>query len=231
MNAISHTEQSDVSRDDWVNTLATVMPSAGIAWAPGSHSGRITGKRIVRFAGMAKTKQLIVAPPGSPKSLAIEADMRMKTEDQQAKRMRRQVIDFGYPQPFRGIPKLILDGFNAHYKTYDQDKLQKVATHYRAAHNCLLTLIGNGDWRCDLMLMQALTIAASSATPRVTKGSLKFKVSDRKKELDRLAANNVTRMLWFLQPEAFLPRATSSIASQAVMTNIIDRYHTNNRML
>ncbi|KFA80281.1 hypothetical protein S40288_10266 [Stachybotrys chartarum IBT 40288] len=230
-NAIRHTKQSEISKDDWVSALVTAMASAGIAWAPGSHSGRITGKRVVQFASMAKTTQLIVAPPGSLKRLALEADVRMKTEEQQAKRMRRHVIDFGSQQPFRTIPKLILDGFNEHYKTYDREGSREVANHYQTAHNCLLALIGKGDWRCDLMLTLVLTIAASSATPRVMTRSLQFEVAERKKESDRLAAALVTRMLWFLQPDAFSSRVDSRILPQAEMTKKMEKYFTNNRML
>lgn len=172
-------------------------------WAPGAHHGRLTCTRILQLAGVAKPKQLILAPLGSTKRNAIEAEMRWKTEEQQPKRARRRIIDLGYKLPFQVVPKLILDGFAQHYKTCEQEDTPAVGNHFQAAHSCLISLIAENDWRCDLMLMLALTVASSSVTPKVNKSKLEFEAANRKKEPDRLAAMLVTRMLWFLKPKAF----------------------------
>lgn len=202
-NAIQHTQKSDISGEDWVNGLVTAIASAGITWAPGAHLGRLTCTRILQLAGVAKPRQLILAPLGSIKRNAMEAEMRLRSEEQQPKRARRRTIDFGCKLPFQMVPKLILDGFAQHYKTCEQEDTPAVGNHFQAAHNCLISLVAENDWRCDLMLMLALTVAASSVTPKVNKIKLEFEAAKRKKEPDRLAAMLVTRMLWFLKPKAF----------------------------
>ncbi len=172
----------------------------------------------MQLAGMAKTKQLIAAAPGSLKRLAMEADMRMKTEEQKFKRARRESIDFGCHVPFRKIPKLILDGFNEQYKTCEREGAPMAANHYQTAHCRLLALVGKEDWRCDLMLMLVLTIAASSATPRVMTKKMQFEVAGRKKEPSRVAAALVTRMLWFLEPDSFNEHCGNNILPKKEMT-------------
>ncbi|KAG6979868.1 hypothetical protein FocnCong_v010749 [Fusarium oxysporum f. sp. conglutinans] len=71
---------------------------------------------------------------------------------------------------------------------------QLVLSHYCAAYCCLTDCLE--DPLCDLMLMLTLTITASSATPEV-------RPNTKRRDPALLAANMVTRMLWFLRPEAF----------------------------
>lgn len=218
-NAIQHTKKSDICREDWVNGLVTAIASANITWVPGAHRGRLSCTRILQLAGAVRTKQLITAPRGTVKREAMEAEMRMQLEEGQTKKARRQVIDFGCELPFKAIPRIIQDGFAQHYKTCEQEGTPAAANHYQTAHNCLVRLIGDGDARCDLMLMLALTVAASSATPKMKTKELGFEVAARKKESDRVAAALVTRMLWFLQPDAFpSDKEENGVLSMASMT-------------
>lgn len=224
-NAIQHTKKSDISGEDWVNGLVTAMASADIMWAPGAHLGRLTCTRILQLAGVAKTKQLITAPIGSVKRDAMEAELRLQMEEQQPKKARRHVIDFGCKLPFKAIPKLILDGFNQHYKTCEKEGSPEAANHYQTAYNCLVGMIDKNDWRCDLMLMLALTLAASSVTPKVSTKELEFEAAGRKKESDRQAVMLVTRMLWFLKPSAFPSHNNENgILSKAQMTKKMGKY-------
>ncbi|RKK76702.1 hypothetical protein BFJ68_g18016 [Fusarium oxysporum] len=78
---------------------------------------------------------------------------------------------------------------------------QLVLSHYCAAYCCLTDCLE--DPLCDLMLMLTLTITASSATPEVRPNTKCFNVTTKRRDPALLAANMVTRMLWFLRPEAF----------------------------
>ncbi|KAL7916952.1 hypothetical protein ACQKWADRAFT_325029 [Trichoderma austrokoningii] len=120
------------------------------------------------------------------------------------KRPRRQTIDFGCEIPFTTVPKLIADGFSELDKLFQKGN-KSVLNHYHAAHMCLVDSLG--DYRCDLMLMLALTMAGSSATPQVKEDERCFSASENRKNPALFAANLVTRMLWFLKPSAF-PQGT-----------------------
>ncbi|KAJ6436869.1 MHYT domain signaling protein [Purpureocillium lavendulum] len=174
--AIEHTSEEDVSKEDWITGLTTAMASVGIEWAPGSHRSKLTSKRVVQLAGVAQKTTFIAAPPGSLKRQAMEAENRMIEQEQQPKRARRRIVDFGCEIPFAAIPKLILNGLLKHYKNF-QSRDPRVMTHYHAAHNCLVGCLG--DYRCDLMLMMVLTIAASSVTPVVRRDEQQYGTNNR----------------------------------------------------
>ena len=53
------------------------------------------------------------------------------------------------------------------------------------------------------MLMLALTIASSTVTPFVAVGKDVISEAPKQKNRPMLAVSMVTRMLWFLRPEAF----------------------------
>ncbi|OAA55767.1 hypothetical protein LEL_10981 [Akanthomyces lecanii RCEF 1005] len=122
-------------------------------WAPGVYNGRVTSRHVLQLVGVARTKQLITAPRGSLKQEAIEAKMRMEQEDENLKKARRQVIDFGSEVPFKTVPEFIS--------------------------------------------------TASSATLEVNKETLQFAAFLKRKEPELLVAVMITRMLWFLRPDAF----------------------------
>ncbi|KAF5239888.1 hypothetical protein FOXYS1_15478, partial [Fusarium oxysporum] len=85
------------------------------------------------------------------------------------------------------------------------------------------------DPLCDLMLMLTLTITASSATPEVRPNTKCFNVTTKRRDPALLAANMVTRMLWFLRPEAFpWDKDRDSVLRVSEMTKKIG---VNNRML
>ena len=108
-------------------------------------------------------------------------------------------IDFGCAVPFVTMPPLIRHGFQ---QQINQPKLaSRVRVHYNLALQCLEGCIG--DPRCDLLLMLTLTLCASSARPDVEEGEHLFSIARYKCGPAILAANLVTRILWFLKPEAF----------------------------
>jgi hypothetical protein len=117
------------------------------------------------------------------------------------KRRRRRYIDFGCEIPFKRVPDLVQQGFQE-LTRYNND--EQVLAHYHTAYCCLESSLG--DARCDVMLMLVLAIAASTETPEVRNPGkavqIGFTVGPRR-EPQLLAANMVTRMLWFLKPEAF----------------------------
>lgn len=198
--AIQHTSEDDVSRQDWIAALASAVAAAGIEWVPGSHRGRLTSRRAVKLVGISKPKHFLAGPPGSLKRAAIEAEHRMALEREGPKRPRRQTIDFGCEIPFTTVPKMIADGFSELDKLFQKGN-QSVLNHYHAAHMCLVDSLG--DYRCDLMLMLALTMAGSSVTPQVKEDERCFSAAEKKKSPAMFAANLVTRMLWFLKPTSF----------------------------
>ncbi len=59
-----------------------------------------------------------------------------------------------------------------------------------------------GDPLCDLIILLALTMASSTETPQA-KGKKQGFCTGKRKDPDILAANMVTRMLWYLQPSKF----------------------------
>lgn len=200
-NAIRHTSRDGLSEEDWVSSIVTAVSAADIHWAPGVHNGRVTSRHVLQLVGAARTKQLITAPRGSLKREAMEAEMRMEQEDENLKKARRQVIDFGSEVPFKTVPEFISSGFAKHYKNFASNKA--ITNHFQVAQNCLVRSVAEGDPRSDLMLMLALTMAASSATPEVNKETLQFAAFPKRKEPELLAAVMITRMLWFLRPDAF----------------------------
>jgi hypothetical protein len=136
----------------------------------------------------------VTARPGSLKRAAIEAEYKSKRPVRQP-----LVIDFGCAIPFTTIPSLIEKGFKLLEKGFLKGD-QRVLEHYHFARQCLLDCLG--DPRCDVMLMMALTLASSSVTPAVAVKKRHFEAGPSK-DPSMFAANLVTRMLWFLQPNRF----------------------------
>jgi hypothetical protein len=110
----------------------------------------------------------------------------------------RQVIHFGCSIPFQRIPDVIARGFEKQEKTLINDA--RVMEHYQLARSCLERCLG--DPLCDLLLMIALTFAASSKTPTIRFHTRPFDVG-RQRDPGVLVANLVTRMLWFFRPQDF----------------------------
>jgi hypothetical protein len=189
---------------------------------PGSHRSRITYRRVVRLVGDAPAARAIVARPGSLKRSAMEAEMQT---DRPA---RQQVIDFGIDIPFRQIPKMINDGFRAQAKILAKGN-QKIMEHYHVARNCLESCLG--DPLCDLLLMLVLTVSSSSVTPMVAAKSRRFEAGPRK-DPGLFAAGLVTRMLWFLRPEAFpWGEDDGQVLRVSEMTKKIEHKGVSNRVL
>ncbi|KAJ6437031.1 FAD-dependent urate hydroxylase [Purpureocillium lavendulum] len=109
--------------------------------------------RLSKLAGVAQKTKVIAAPPRSLKRQAMEAENRMIEQEQQ-------------PKGRDGESSTLV-----HYKNF-QSRDPRVMTHYHAAHNCLVGCLG--DYRCDLMLMMVLTIAASSVTPVVRRDEQQY---------------------------------------------------------
>ena len=198
--AIQHTKSEWVRAEQWIDGLATAMATSGIEWMPGSHRGRMTCARVVRLGGAAPYRQVLVARPGSLKRAAMEASQQLEAAEARAKRPRRRVVDFGCKVPFERLPKMVQDGFDRLDRIFEKGD-RGVLDHYQAARNLLERCLG--DPLYDLMMMLTLTMAASTVTPTVAPGERGFSAADKRKEPELLAANMVTRMLWFMRPQSF----------------------------
>src|SRR5512146_960941 len=198
--AILHTSGDVVSADQWVDGLATAMAVSGVEWTPGSHRGKLTCARVIRLGGAVVDTPVLTARPGSLKRAAIEASQQLEAAEGRSKKAKRRVIGFGCKVPFERLPKLVEDGFERLGRIFEKGD-RRILDHYQAARNLLERCLG--DPLYDLMMMLTLTVAASSATPQVAPGSRGFSAAARRKEPELLAANMVTRMLWFMRPQSF----------------------------
>lgn len=197
--AIQHTGADSVSKERWVEGIEMAMQSAGIDWVPGRHRQRLTHTKTVALVGSSPARSVLAARPGSLKRAALEAAEQMLLGPPQ-KRARRQKIDFGCDIPFREIPRLVNEGFVKLGRLFAKGNTN-VLDHYEQARICLSKNLG--DPVCDLMLMMVLTVGASSTTPQVAPGERVFSGAAKRKDPALLAANMVTRMLWFLLPDDF----------------------------
>lgn len=189
--AIQYTAKGLMDKEQWIGALSVAILSNQIECVPGTYQSRLSYRRVVKLVGYTPPALALTARPGSVKRAAIEAENKMKQP------IKRRRIDFGCGIPFTNIPKLVEDGFKQQEKN-KQD--QMVLEHYQAARVCLAGCLG--DPLCDVMLMLALTLASSSVTPTVAPKTQYLSVG-AKKDPGLFAANLVTRMLWFLRPEAF----------------------------
>ena len=198
--AIEDTSTSKMQAEQWIGSIATALLSTGVEWVPGSYGGKLSHLWAVRFVGLAPTPisaSTFTKRPDNLKRAAMEAEARMAANLSGPKRVKRQRIDFGCKIPFERVPNLVQAGFNE-VRQYNKD--QKVLDHYATAYCCLEGCLG--DPLCDVMLILVLTVAASTETPDVKINASTFSAGS-KKEPSLLAANMVTKMLWFLRPNAF----------------------------
>ena len=186
------------------------MLACQIECLPGSYQSRLSYRRVTRLVGSAPSASAMAARPGSLKRAAIEAEHRAKRPS-----LRKSVVDFECAIPFNAIPQLVEDGFRQQetvFKTGNQGILEHYQTaileHYQTARQCLAECLG--DPVCDVMLMSVLTMASSSVTPTVLPKAREFSAGP-KKDNSMFAANLVTRMLWFFQPEYFPWDADSGV--------------------
>jgi hypothetical protein len=216
------TDLGRITKEHWLDGLAAAMEANEIECMPGSHCSRITYRRVVRLIGHTAPIRAIAARPGSLKREAIEAEGRA------ARPAKRQAIDLGCKVPFTSIPAIVDDGFRAQEKIFAKGN-QKILGHYHIARNCLQRSLG--DPLCDVLLMLVLTFSASSVTPTVAAKRHHFEAGPRK-DPGLFAANMVTRMLWFLRPEAF-PWAQDDgmVLRVSEMTQKIEHKGVNNRLL
>jgi hypothetical protein len=177
----------------WVGALSTTILSCSIECVPGSNRGRLTSRRVTQLVGLAPSKRAVTAEPGSLKRAAIEAEERASRPE---KRLR---IDRSMRPPFKTIPNVIREGFAKLDKAYVKGN-QAIRDHYVVAMQCLEECLE--DFRCDVMLMLALTLASSSTTPHIRSDKRQFEAGPKKDSM-MFAANLVTRMLWFLKPDRF----------------------------
>jgi hypothetical protein len=191
--AIRYTAKGVMDNEQWIGALSVAMLSNQIECVPGTYQSRLSYRRVVKLVGYTPPALALTARPGSLKRAAIEAEDRMKQP------IKRRRIDFGCAIPFTNIPKLVEDGFKQQEKNFQKGD-QRVLEHYQAARICLAGCLG--DPVCDVMLMLALTLASSSVTPTVAPKTRHFSVGT-KKDAAMFAANLVTKMLWFLRPQAF----------------------------
>jgi len=189
---------------------------------PGSHCSRITYRRVVKLVGHAAPARAIFARPGSLKRLAIEAQI------QADRPVQRQVINFGSDIPFQQIPPAIEEAFAAQVKVLATGN-QMIMQHYHVARNCLEGCLG--DPLCDLLLMLVLTVSSSSVTPMVRMQGHTFEAGPRK-DPKIFAAGLVTRMLWYLRPNAFpWNKDDGQVLRISEMTKKIEHKGVSNRVL
>lgn len=187
--------KGQIDKDQWVGALAAALELNRIECAPGSNRSIITCRRVVKLSGQMPSSAVVAwARPGSLKRAAIEAEIRA---NQPAKQMR---IDFGCSVPFKSIPLVVKEGFEAQARILRKGD-SRVMEHYQVVQNCLVECLG--DPLCDLLLMIVLTMASSSVTPEVAPKCKGFGVAAKRKTPGTLAVALVTRMLWFLRPDKF----------------------------
>ena len=198
--AMRNTSSSCVSAEQWVDGLATAMATSDIEWMPGSHRGRLTCANVIRLGGVVPHMGVLMARPGSLKRAAIVASQQLETTGARPKKAKRRVIDFGCSVPFKRLPNIVQEGFDKLDRIFVKGD-RRVLDHYQTARNLLEKCLGSPLY--DLMMMLTLTVAASTVTPQVAPGERGFSAAAKRKEPELLAVNMVTRMLWFMQPEAF----------------------------
>ncbi|KAJ9412796.1 hypothetical protein QL093DRAFT_2541532 [Fusarium oxysporum] len=203
---------------------------SGIEWVPGSHRRRLTHQQVVQLVGAAASATVLAARPDSLKRRALEAEARRTVDSVGVKRAKiRPRIDLGCKIPFKQIPDIVERGFTEIRRLFAKGD-QRVLSHYCAAYCCLTDCLE--DPLCDLMLILTLTITASSATPEVRPNTKGFSVTAKRRDPALLAANMVTRMLWFLRPEAFpWDKDQDTVLRVSEMTKKIEHKGVNNRML
>lgn len=226
--AIQHTSVESLTKTHWIDSIAAAMQASGIEWVPGQHRKRLTHKRIIRFVGSTTPTAVLSARPGGLKRAALEAEQRM-LESSARKRLRKRRVDFGCELPFETVPRLIRDGFERLDVLFSKGD-HKVLEHYQLARNVLGGCLG--EPLCDLMLILALTLGASSVTPFVAPKQHSFSAAPHRKDPALLAANMVTRMLWFLKPESFpWDQDDGPILRVSEMTKKIEHKGVSNRVL
>ncbi|KAH7334190.1 hypothetical protein BKA66DRAFT_480077 [Pyrenochaeta sp. MPI-SDFR-AT-0127] len=201
--ALRHTTVKTMSKDQWVGALTVAMLSCRIECMPGSYQSKLSYRRVIRLVGSAPSALAIAARPGSLKRAAIEAEHRAKRPAN-----RRRVIDFGYSIPFNTIPQLIEDGFRQQEQNFRKGN-QSILEHYQVARQCL----------------------GECVTPTIAPKARQFSVGP-KKDSSMFAANLVTRMLWFSQPQCFPWDADAGgVLRVSEMTKKIEHKGVNNRVL
>lgn len=210
--AIQHTSERALTENDWIGVIMRATVDAGIEWMPATWGQKLTSHRVVYLGGAARNRAVILAPAGSLQRAAVEAGQRL-AEVGPSQRATRRVIDLGGSViPFKTIPDRIQAGLEKFVLDQRRTRGTKLTTlnHYQYAMNVLLECLG--DYRCDIILIIALTLAASSEMPcvkaeRVDADSSRihsyFDICTPRKDADMFALSVVTRMLWDLKPASF----------------------------
>ncbi|TQV90188.1 hypothetical protein IF1G_11139 [Cordyceps javanica] len=100
--------------------------------------------------------------------------------------------------------KLLMDQNFEKLKRIEHDILALVSGE--SAQTCLAKHLENNDFHIQLMLMQVLTLASSTQTPEVPSKPVQaqaFAAAKKNRDAGRYAVSLITRMLWFLDPDAF----------------------------
>ncbi len=135
------------------------------------------------------------------------ADLRLAEAEERRRAPRRRKIYFGCELPFTHMPSRITRGFTKIFED-KQIKDSGIKAHYQLAKNCLSKQLDQAepDFRIQLMLISALTLASSTENPGVPLAPAKeqfFAPAKPTRDRDRYAASLITRMLWFLDKDAF----------------------------
>jgi hypothetical protein len=206
---------AEISETVWVAILARALHTCRIQWIPGTDRGRMVHTRIIRLQNRELEPPPATAPPGSVKRQVQEA--AIATEMHKAR--KQDVINIGYPIPFQTIPDKIAEGFE---RSITIIKDPPIKQHYRLARTVLEGFLGRKE--CDLMLMIALTFAASSELPyaaddlRTNPGFIVAAVGKDNKGKDTQlgAVALIVRMLWVLDPDSFPQTAKQQAVTGAL---------------
>ncbi|KAG9249377.1 uncharacterized protein F5Z01DRAFT_641250 [Emericellopsis atlantica] len=142
-----------------VNAIALAIRRSDIEWCPGQHGTSITYKHVIRLQGSTRPTPALPYRKGSSKRAAIEAEHRI-LEGSVRKRARRPTISFNQPIPFTYVPTTVIAGFKIAFRRAETEAIKG---HYQLALDTLTSCLGEPIY--DLMLMIALTHAASTETP------------------------------------------------------------------
>jgi hypothetical protein len=201
-SALQHARRSGIDPLEWAGVVTSSLLAAGVEWAPDSIRGRITSRRAVRLQGTVGAEAMTTAPLGSRLRAVQEAEIKHEeAKRERALRARPARIDLGCDFPFTNIPGVVRAGFDDLKRIFSKGGGDvRVLDHYQLAMDCLAAHID--DPPCHLMLLLALTVSASSVTPKVDPASNEF-VTGPTKDQGHLAVALVTRMMWHLYPESF----------------------------
>ncbi|CEJ95283.1 hypothetical protein VHEMI10772 [[Torrubiella] hemipterigena] len=227
--AIIHTDATSIDAATWAVGIETAMVRAQIDWLPGQYRQRLTVREVNTLIG-------------KPICIKIKSKSGMKrqaAEDllyiERRKMLKSQRITFGTSVPFRQLPDIVKAGFDELDNIF-RSREQAIREHYALARMTLERRLD--DPLTSLLLMLAMTLGSSTETPcvehTVAIEEQCFAVGKRR-EPTTFTAALATRMMWFLDRDAFPWSKESSMRCKAMpiaeMTTKLEHRGVNNRVI